>query len=162
MSIRKNVLWKVPVYCLAASWLSFWITARFGGYFFAVQTVGEDGVINISADPVRSMIFSSVLFLVVLLAGGLWFFRDMTQKEIALSASIHCAVFMLITLAQLLIPDFPLNTSIFLAYFQNWTGELGSLLYRITGNLAVSSLLADFSPLLFIPFGKKAVVADHA
>ena len=161
MNVRKHVLWKVPVYCLVASFLSFWITVRFGGYFFAVQTVGEDGVINISADPVRSMIFSTLLFLAVLLAGGLWFFRGMTKKEIALSASIHCVVFFLLNLAQLLIPDFPLNTSILLAYFQNWTGELGSLLYRITGNLTASSLLANFAPLLFIPFGKKAVVTDH-
>lgn len=95
------------------------------------------------------------MFLLVLLAGGLWGLRGMTKKEIALSAGIASAIYLLIVLSQLFVADFPLSVSVWLAQFQNWTSTVSSLLYKRTGNLTVSALLSSLSPLLFIPFGKK-------
>ena len=101
MKMRLRTLWRVPVYCLIASWISFYATVYLARFFFVVKSVGADGVTNVSADPVRSTIFHAVLFLAVLLIGGLWAFRSMTRAEIAVSAAIMTAVYLSVVLFQL-------------------------------------------------------------
>ena len=155
MKVRIQLLWKVPVYCVVASWISFYLTVYLGGFFFTVKTVGADGVTQVSADPIRSAIFNAALFLIVLLVGGLWVFRSMTKREIAVSSGIASGVYLLIVLSQLIIPNFPLSLSITLAYIQNWTGTLSSLLMKLTNSLTVSVVVSSFAPLMFIPFGRK-------
>ncbi len=156
MKIRVQTLWRVPVYCAVASWISFYITVYLGGFFFTVQTTGADGVTQVSADPVRSAIFSTALFLAVLLVGGLWALRAMTKQEIAVSAGITSAIYLGIVLAQLAIPDFPRSFSLALVYIQNWTGMLASFFVKITDHFTVSVIAASFAPLLYIPFGRKS------
>ena len=160
MKLRISTLWKVPVYCIIASWISFYVTVYLGGFFFVEQSVDTEGVIHASADPVRSAIFSGVLFLLVLFVGGLWAFRSMTKKEIALSAAIMCVIYLLIDLAQIMAPNF--STFLIFAYIQNWTSTPASFLFSLTDNLVVSAILSSFVPLLFIPFGKKTVKGDDA
>ena len=155
MNVRIRTLWKVPVYCVVASWISFYLTVYLGGFFFTVKTVGADGVTQVSADPIRSAIFNMALFLIVLLIGGLWAFRSMSKAEIAVSSAIASGIFLLIVLAQLYIPSFPISLSIRLAYIQNWTGTVSSFLLKLTDNLTVSVILSSFSPMLFILFGQK-------
>lgn len=156
VKVRIQTLWKVPVYCAVSSWISFYLTVYLGGFFFTVRTVGADGVTQLSADPVRSVIFNGVLFLLVLLVGGLWAFRSMTKAEVAVSAGIASGIYLLIVLAQLYIPNFPLSLSITMAYIQNWTGTLSSFLLKLTDNLTLSVILSSFAPLLFVPFGRKS------
>lgn len=155
MKLRIQTLWKVPVYCAISSWVSFYLTVYICGFFFTVQTLGADGVTQVSVDPIRSAIFNGVLFLLVLLVGGLWAFRSMTKAEVAVSAGIASGIYLLIVLAQLYIPIFPLSLSITLAYIQNWTGTLSSFLLKMTNNLTLSVILSSFAPLLFTPFGEK-------
>ncbi len=155
MKVRIQTLWKVPVYCAAASWISFYLTVYLGGPFFIVRTVGADGVTQVSVDPVRSAIFKAALFLIVLLVGGLWVFRSMSKAEIGVSAGIAAGIYLLIVLAQLYISDFPLSLSMTLAYIQDWTGTLASFLMKLTDNLTISVILSSFAPLLFLPFGRK-------
>ena len=155
MKVRIQTLWKVPVYCAVASWISFYLTVYLGGFFFTVKTVGADGVTQVSADPIRSAIFNATLFLIVLLVGGLWAFRSMSKAEIAVSSAIASGIFLLIVLAQLYIPSVPISLSIRLAYIQNWTGTVSSFLLKLTDNLTVSVILSSFSPMLFILFGRK-------
>ena len=151
-----HTLWRVPLYCAVAGWVGYYISVYLGGFFFTVQTMGADGIIQLSADPVRSAVFHGVLFLATLLIGGLLVFRSMTRREIALSAAITAAIYLTIVLAQLYLPDFPLSLSFSLAKVQNWTGTISSLFRTLTGNLSLSVILASFSPLLFIPFGQRA------
>ena len=155
MKIRIQTLWKVPVFCMVASWISFYLTVYIGGFFFTVKTVDADGVTQVSADPVRSAIFHTALFLIVLLVGGLWVFRSMSKAEVTVSAGIASGIYLLIVLAQLYISNFPLSMSVTRAYIQNWTGTLSSFLLKLTDNLALSVILSSFAPLLFIPFGRK-------
>ena len=155
MNVRIRTLWKVPVYCVVASWISFYLTVYLGGFFFTVKTVGADGVTQVSADLIRSAIFNMALFLIVLLIGGLWAFRSMSKAEIAVSSAIASGIFLLIVLAQLYIPSFPISLSIRLAYIQNWIGTVSSFLLKLTDNLTVSVILSSFSPMLFILFGRK-------
>lgn len=157
MHIRLHTLWRVPVFCLISSYVSFYVTVYLGSAFFVVRTMGADGVTNVSADPVRSAIFDAVLFLIVLALGGLWAFRSMTRAEIALSAGIISAVYLIVVVLQLTVPSFPLSLSMQLAKFFNWTGTVSSWLLRLTDHFAFSTIAACFAPLLFIPFGRKTV-----
>lgn len=155
MKLRAKTLWKVPVFCFIAGWIGFYVTVYLGRFFFVVEQMGADGIINGSADPVRSAIFHWVLFLAVLLTGGLWAFRAMTKAEIAVSAAIGSAIYLLTVLAQLLIPDFPVSLTLIFAYIQDWISTPASLLFRLTNNLPASAIMSSFAPLLFIPFGRK-------
>ena len=148
MKLQVKTLWKVPIYCAVASWISFYVTVYFGQFFFVVKETGADGVIQCSADPVRSAIFNGVLFLLILLTGGLWVFRNMTKKEIIVSSVIASTIYLLIVLCQLMIKSFPF--SLILIYIQNWIS-----IADLIDNLVVSAILSSFSPLLFILFGKK-------
>lgn len=157
MKVRKQTLWRVPVYCLVASWLSFYATVYLGRFFFVVTTVGEDGVVVGSIDQVRSGIFNGALFLIVLLLGGLWAFRSMTRVEIAVSAGIMTIFYLILVGLQLALPQFPGSLIFHVATIQNWTGVLTSLLFKVTGQPTLSAVLACLAPLLFIPFGRKQV-----
>ena len=157
MNIRLKTLWRVPVFCTAASWISFYLTVYLGGFFFVVKTTGIDGVTEVSADPIRSAIFNGALFLGILLLGGLWAFRSMTKAELAVSAAILSAIYLALTLMQLYLPNFPLSLSFKLATIQNWPGTLSSFLLMLPDRLNLSVLLASLAPFLFVPFGKRAV-----
>ena len=157
MKIRSSTLWRVPAFCLVSSWVSFYLTVYLGRYFFIVKTAGADGAIEVSADPFRSAIFSGGLFLMILLLGGLRAFRTMTKAEIAVSASMISAVYLLLALVQLYLPDFSPSIGVRLAVFQQWIGVMGSVLLKVTGHFNLSILLASFAPFLFVPFGKKAI-----
>lgn len=156
MKIRLNTLWRVPVFCLAASWVTFQLTIRMG-WFYVVKTTGPDGIINASIDPVRSTIWHVAMFLLVLLLGGLWAFRSMTKAEIAVSSAIIAAFYLTVTILQLVLPSFPVSISIMLAEFFDWTSSISSLLYQATRQLELSTILACFAPFLFVPFGKKFI-----
>lgn len=156
MNLRVNTLWRVPAFCLVFSWISYYLTAYIGGFFFAVKTVGANGITEVSIDPLRSAIFDGFLFLAVLLLGGLWAFRSMTRTEITVSAAIISLLYLGVVLAQLYIPDFPMAHSIKLASFQNWTGTLASLLLKLTDHFQFSVLLSSLAPFLFVPFGRKS------
>lgn len=152
----KN-LWRVPVLCLVGSWVAFYLTVYLGRFFFVVKTMGEDGIPVISADPVRSSIFSLVLFLLILVVGGIWFLRGMTKKEIALSAAIISGIYLILTVVQISVPMYfgNINGNALLSIFQTWPNILTKLLCQITGKVTIFfTFLCCFSPFLFVFFGK--------
>ena len=155
MHIRRRTLWRVPVFCLISSYVSFYVTAYLGSAFFVVQTVGADGVTNVSADPVRSAIFDAMLFLIVLALGGLWAFRSMTRVEIAASAGIISVVYLAVVVLALAVPTVPIPFVVQMGMLFN--GAVSSWLLRLTDHVAFSTIAACFAPLLFIPFGRKTV-----
>lgn len=80
----KRSWWKVPLYCICASWICFYLKVRWFGWF--IRATLPDG--SITVDNTRALILSGVMLAVVLLVGGLFFVRKMTKKEIFCSASI--------------------------------------------------------------------------
>lgn len=153
MKLRPGTLWRVPVFCIIASWLSYYITI-YGGFLYMVRTTGADGAVEVSVDPLRSTLFQGVLFLAILLLGGLWAFRSMTKLEIAASAALISALYLLVLLLQLYLPGFPPALSVWLAPFQNWKGILSSLLLRFM-NFHLALAASAFAPFLFVPFGRR-------
>ena len=153
MKLRPGTLWRVPVFCIIASWLSYYITI-YGGFLYMVRTTGADGAVEVSVDPLRSTLFQGVLFLAILLLGGLWAFRSMTKLEIAASAALISALYLVVILLQLYLPGFPPALSVWLAPFQNWKGILSSLLLRFM-NFHLALAASAFAPFLFVPFGRR-------
>lgn len=151
-------LWRVPVLCLAGSWIGFYLTVYMERFFFLVKNQGQNGIPEIYVDPVRSLIFNLVLFFLILFVGGIWFLRGMTKKEIALSAAITSGIYLVITVLQISVPMYfgNINGNMILAIFQNWPNTLISTLYRITDNFTILfTFLSCFSPFLFVFFGKR-------
>lgn len=72
--MRVRTLWRVPVFCLLASMLSYWLTVFAGPLFYVNRVANADGSIKVSVDPLRSTLLQIALFLLVLLLGGLWAF----------------------------------------------------------------------------------------
>lgn len=154
MSVRKGTLWRVPAICVPGSLVSYYVTIYFGGHFFTASSVAPDGSIILSVDPVRSAIWNSALFLIVLL-GGMRFLQHMTRKEIAVSAGLTTALYLAVVLTQLYLPGFPDSLGFLLAPLQNWTGIFASPFLKLTGNFTFSVIAGNYAPLLFIPFGRK-------
>ena len=156
MKVRVKSLWKVPVFCAFASWIGFYVTVYVGRLFFIVKTVGADGITQVSVDPVRSAIFNAVLFISILLVGGLWAFRSMTKSEVIISSAIASFIYLLIVFAELFVADFPVSLGVSFAYIQTWTGIFSSFLTKLTDNFNLSVVISSFTPLLFVMFGRKA------
>lgn len=148
----RNSWWKVPLYCMAASWICFQLEIRWLGQWALVTL--PDG--TITSDTARWMILSAGLFLAVVLVGGLLFFRKMSRKEILFSASVLAALNVLLGLLSYLVQhDLP-YLALFWAELTEWSGIFTQILLRLGANEWVSAFLVWLlPPYIFLLFGKK-------
>lgn len=152
MSIRKNTLFTVPLFCVAAGLACYYLIVYGVGRF--VVAAQPDG--TLAADPGRELLLYG-LVLAASLVIGQRLFRRMTKKEIAVSATI-IVVFRLLTLAldALLAPtDRLAMTFFYLSLPGEWHALVPMLLYRLTGSFGLSAVLGAFSPYLLVLFGRK-------
>ncbi|WHH59307.1 hypothetical protein [Petroclostridium sp. X23] len=82
MKIRKKIFWKVPLFCIVAGVIAFNAVVFLIGRFTIVTL--PDG--TITSDNTRVLIVYGAIFIVTLIVGGMFFFRNMTRKEIFFSA----------------------------------------------------------------------------
>lgn len=109
---------------------------------------------SISSDNTRALIVFGVLFLVVLLIGGLVFFRNISRKELLLSA------FLMVLLDICMILKACTDQGLLAFYwgeFTEWSIFIPQLLYRLGMDIEnlLPRVLRCLAPLLFVPFGKK-------
>lgn len=134
--------------------ICFYLTVYLGRFFFAVKTVGDDGSIQASVDPVRAAIFHAVLFLIVLFAGGFWVspFHDKNRSS---SFGRNCIGHLS---ADCFRTSYCAGYSTFSEYFVCLYSGVeecaSSILMRLTDSLAMSAIISSFAPLLFILFGR--------
>lgn len=147
--------WRVPLYCVAAGIVTFWVTVLIGGRFIAVTDMGADGIPTISVDPVRSATFNGILFVAVLLIGGFWFLKGMEKREIAVSAAIASLIYLLLVAFQVFLPAVAGKFVMQITPLQNWIAIPGALLTQLTHNVKCSIWMTNFTPFLFLLFGKK-------
>ena len=155
MKIRKNRLWQLPVYYLAASWLSFYVLMAVNSLLVR-KTVNSQGLTELSRNPLISHFTGIGVLLAVLLLGGLFIAAKMSRAEAAVSAGVLTLIYFIWVLLELISPGWD-RMLFFVHYLMTLNGELNSLLFEITGNLGLSALLSCLTPLLFIPFGKKNI-----
>ena len=154
----KKVLrswWRVPVYCMAAGIATFWATVLIGGRFYVVEGIGADGIPTVSADPVRSAIFNGILFTAVLLLGGLHFLKGMSKREIAVSAAAATLIYLLLVAFQVFLPAVAGQFVMQITHLQNWIAIPGALLSQLTRDVRFGIWLTNFTPFLFLFFGKR-------
>lgn len=153
MSIRKNTLFTVPLFCIAAGFACFYLIV-YGVGRFAIVTL-PDG--TRASDEGRVLLMYGLVLAAALAIGGPLLFSRLTKKEIAVSATIMVA-FRLVTilLEALLSPTGSLAVTFsYLAMPGEWYTFIPLLLYRLTGSFLLSAILGAFTPYIFILFGKK-------
>ncbi|AMJ41563.1 hypothetical protein [Anaerotignum propionicum] len=153
----KKIFWKVPLFCIAAGVIAFYMEVFLMIRFVIVKL--PDGTIK--TDNTRELIIYGSIFIVTLIVGGMIFFRNMTRKEIFFSASIIVAIGLIMDLTQW---AFNLTTgrgAVFFMYASQifeWSSIVPQLFHRVNENLWLASVIGSLTPYLFIPFGKKEQV----
>lgn len=152
--MRKNTVWTVPLFCIAASLLTFFLIV-YGVGRFAVITL-PDGTVTSSVG--RELLIYGCVFAAGLIIGGFYLFAKLTRKEIRVSATIMVVYQLVIILLQELpIPSGRMALTLsFLGMAGEWYSFVPMLLYRVTGSTIVSAVLGAFTPYVFLLFGKKS------
>ena len=155
MKVRKNTLWRVPVYCAAAGLVTTFIILHFGALFYVEK--GADG--SVSINDTRELLMYAVFLVITLLVGGLVFCRKMTRKEIFWSATI-CVVFsLLVYLVQVISGITAGPAALVFAYLWmlfEWRNFVPLLFYRVLGDVWIGGLVTFLVPYLFVLFGRKS------
>ena len=154
MPIRRTQLWKVPVFCIAAGIISFYLT---------VYTIATFGVVplhngHLTSNETLSTAVMVFTFLASFVLGWL-LLRTMTKREIFWSATILVAAQLIMQTAQLATSGVDLSLSnrigICLTYATEWCRLISVALHRFIDNLWVCAFLICFAPYVFILFGRK-------
>ena len=148
----KKSWWKVPVYCVVAGLISYWLEVYIGSRFLITKL--PDG--TITNNDTLWTVMSAIIFLVTLAIGGFLFFRKMSKKEI-LSSAVVMIIFNVVAgliayFFQRTIPSF----AMFIAKICTWHGIIDQLLYDIGLNPWIGAVIGWVSPYLFVLFGKKS------
>lgn len=118
---------------------------------FAIVTL-PDG--SISSDSTRSLIVFALVFMAVLLIGGLAFFRKISRMELLVSALVMVVLNAVVTLIAYKVQGM---FALYWSEFTEWSIFIPQLLYKLgmePDNL-LAGVLSWLAPLLFVPFGKK-------
>ncbi len=142
----KKSFWKVPLYCMIASWICFQLEIRLGR--FAVITL-PDG--SVTADNTRWLIMTGILFIAIIAIGSIFFFRNMTRKEIFYSASVLVVINVIISykIQGMLV--------FYWAELSEWNIFVVQLLWQANINPLIISIVSWILPYIFIIFGKKSI-----
>jgi hypothetical protein len=137
VKVRIGQLWKIPVFCLTAGYLTFYAAVFFTARFAVVHL--PDG--SVTSDFNMTAVINTVFFILSLLVSRP-FLRGMTTKERFLSATIQVAILLLFLLLE---PGIMLN-----AYITEWSRPISLAGFLLTRNVYVGAALNCFSPYLLI------------
>lgn len=144
--------WKVPLYCIVASWLCFQLEVRFLGKW-AIVTL-PDG--SITSDNSRWMIMSACLFLVIVCIGGFLFFRKMTRREILYSASVLVALNIVLGVFTYMTQHTFVYFTMLWSELTEWDSIFSQILFQLGLNQWLSAAIVwILPPYIFLLFGKK-------
>ena len=144
----KKTWWRVPLYCIIASWICFQLEIHLLGRWALITL--PDG--SISSNNTRWLIMSACLFVLVVVIGGLFVFRKMSRREVLVSSLVLVGFNIVTGLLGLAVP----LISIYWAYFAEWQSVASQLLLFVTDNQWIHNMVFWIvPPLVFVPFGKK-------
>ena len=153
----KKSWWKVPLYCMVASWICFQLEIRFLGRW-AIVTL-PDG--SISSDNTRWMLMSAGLFLAVVCIGGFFLFRKMTRKEIFLSSSALVALNIVLGIFTYLTQRIFTSFAMLWSALSEWASVFSQIAFQFGLNEWLSAAIVwILPPYIFLLFGKKEVHTD--
>lgn len=147
--IVKLVWWKIPLYSVIAGFVSWWLMVSYIGRLAIVKL--PDGTIT-SNQTVWSLLSGGV-FILVLLIGGLIFFRKMTKKELLCSATVMFIFHIIMTSFSFL---FPLSSiTMFFLEIREWYSIVTWLIAMAGLNNWLGVVISGACVYLFVLFGKK-------
>ena len=152
----KRVWWKVPLYCVIAGFISWYLMVGYIGRLAIVRL--PDGTITTNNNI--WMLLSGILFVVVLLLGGLLFFRKMTRKELLYSATVMFVLNAIMGIVSYLLPSS--SITFFFVEIAEWYSFIPQLFYKLGGTSAIAwigSVVGWATVYLFVLFGKKDIDA---
>ena len=150
-------LWKVPLYCVVASWICWQLEILVLGRW-AIITL-PDGAIT--SDSTRWMIMSALLFLAIVCIGGLLFFRKMTRKEIFRSASVLVALNIALGIFTYITQRTLTSFSMLWMELTEWDSIFSQILLKLGLNEWVRAVITwVLPPYVFLLFGKKEAHTD--
>lgn len=147
--IVKRVWWKIPLYSVIAGFVSWWLMVSYIGRLAIVKL--PDGTIT-SNQTVWSLLSGGV-FIIVLLIGGLIFFRKMTKIELLCSATVMFIFHIIMTSFSFL---FPLSSiTMFFLEIREWYSIVTWLIAMAGLNNWLGVVISGACVYLFVLFGKK-------
>ena len=147
--VVKRVWWKIPLYSVIAGFVSWWLMVSYIGRLAIVKL--PDGTIT-SNQTVWSLLSGGV-FILVLLIGGLIFFRKMTKKELLCSATVMFIFHIIMTSFSFL---FPLSSiTMFFLEIREWYSIVTWLIAMAGLNNWLGVVISGACVYLFVLFGKK-------
>ena len=149
----KKSWWKVPLYCVIASWVCWEMKMRFLLMRFARVEL-PDGAITVNMT--NYLILEGALFLAVAVLGGVLLFRKMTRRELLCSASVLAALHVAIGLLG--------HVAVWTAAracemeFFGWSQFVSTLLHSVgLSELAGEIISWILPPYIFVLFGKRGL-----
>lgn len=147
----KKTWWRVPLYCMIASWICWQINIHLVSRIASV--ILPDG--TISADYTIYMIFSGVLFFTTIAVGIIYFFREMTRKELFCSASVLVVLNIVFGLISYKYKMQGMLT-FYWSVLSTWSSFVSELLIAIGLNIWIITIISwVLPPYLFMFFGKR-------
>ena len=144
----RKTWWKVPLYCIVASWVSFQLETILGRWTLVTLPDG-----SLTTDFTRWRIVEAVLLAAIVCVGGFLFFRRMTRKEIFFSASV-LVVFNVA--AGFITSQMQPVASVYFGWMTGWSGVVSSLLFSLTQKPWLASIVQwVLPPYIFGLFGRK-------
>ena len=144
----RKTWWKVPLYCIVASWVSFQLETILGRWTLVTLPDG-----SLTTDFTRWRIMEAVLLAAIVCVGGFLFFRRMTRKEIFFSASV-LVVFNVA--AGFITSQMQPVASVYFGWMTGWSGFVSSLLSSLTQKPWLASIVQwVLPPYIFVLFGRK-------
>ncbi len=154
----KKTWWKVPLYCIAASWVCFQLTVHVFGRW-ALATL-PDG--TITADRTRELILHAALFAAVVLIGGLLFFRKMSRREIFQSASVLVVLNVVLGIFTYLTQRIFTSFTMLWSILTEWDSIFALLLFQLGVNEWVNAaILWLLPPYIFVLFGRRCASEEQ-
>lgn len=144
----KKIWWKVPLYSAVAGFASYWFMLGVVGRFAYVRL--PDG--TVSSNDALWMIASGAVFAAALLLGGLLFFRRMTRKEIACSATVMVLINVVMAVLSSLLPS---GIAMLIVYTREWHAFVVDVLLELGVGGRLATVISWATVYLFVPFGKK-------
>lgn len=152
---QATTLWRIPAFGIVAGVIWFFLNSHFLGSLSLV-TLPDN---TVTVDPLRSLLMDLLVLVVTVAYCALWVTPKMTRKQVFRS-SLVLVGFMLVSLAIQGVlgavgSGAAQMASFYLAEPFEWCHFVYRIAYLFTGNLWVSTVIQSFSPLIFVPFGRK-------
>ena len=156
--VRRSTLWRVPVYCIVAGIVCFYLNSWLF-YRFTVYDTGN----GIAVDTVRMLIEYGAFFVAAIVVGGFVFARHMTRKELFWWASIAVLLFVVFEGIKWGMWIFDPKPSWYAQLWEfawqstQWSFFLEQLVFYCTGIAWLGSAAQAIAPYCLVFFGKKSI-----